>query len=312
MEEPLKSVLNEPIAIANAQEIIKVASPLLNELINFATYAFARCQDSARAVPEEDYPLLALYYHSIEMTDGIRILVSQSCAVPSQPLVRSLFEANLSIRYILELEADYEQRALSWTVGWIHSSKNFHELYIPTTEAGRGLRDNLTTEVYAKFFQFPNDMETIGRAKLEEADLLLSSPKYQPIEAEYVRTVRSTGKRYPTWHSLFGGPRSLKALAKHLRKNTEYSILYGKWSEISHATELARFVTKTSANEFGVVPLRFDLNTLIEVVTLTTIYMQDSTNLMLGKFRSSETDNGTSNISNYLAELGKINRQLQQ
>ena len=40
----------------------------------------------------------------MEMTDGIEVLISQACVVPAIPLLRSSFEALISMEYILEKE----------------------------------------------------------------------------------------------------------------------------------------------------------------------------------------------------------------
>ncbi len=107
--DEFKPLLNREIRKAEAREIINIASPLLQEEINYATNAFQRCQESAKnVVPDEHVPVLASYHHVIGMIDGIEVLISQSCIVPAVPLLRSAFEALLAIDYILE--KDYHLR----------------------------------------------------------------------------------------------------------------------------------------------------------------------------------------------------------
>src|SRR3972149_1714156 len=96
--EPLRIVLDRDLAIAKAREIIDVVSPLLRELVNHGTSVFRRCQTEPRGDDrEEDVPPLFLYYHILEMSDGIETLCASSCVNSAVPLVRSNFEALMQL-----------------------------------------------------------------------------------------------------------------------------------------------------------------------------------------------------------------------
>ena len=97
--EPLKTLLDRELSKADAKEVISIASPLLQELVNYSTNAFARCATSTTGKENEDLATLLLYLHIIEMIDGVEVLLSQSCAIPAIPLVRSSFEALIRDNY---------------------------------------------------------------------------------------------------------------------------------------------------------------------------------------------------------------------
>jgi hypothetical protein len=117
-----------------AKNIIDVASPLLQELVNYGTNAYVRCGTSASGKENEDVAAIILYLQIVEMTDGIEALVSQSCPAPAIPLVRSSFEALLFLDYILEL--DYVRRSLSWLVGYVHNRLDSYALLDTSTIRG--------------------------------------------------------------------------------------------------------------------------------------------------------------------------------
>ena len=101
----------------------------MQEAINYATNAFQRCQESSKGAPDEDLPVLVSYLHIIEITDGIENLITNSCSGPIIPLLRSEFEAMITIDYILE--ADYSHRAFAWLVGYVYQRLSQYELFDP-------------------------------------------------------------------------------------------------------------------------------------------------------------------------------------
>jgi hypothetical protein len=135
--KPLEPILYRELSEVEAKEFIDIASSLLQELVNYGTNALVRCATSVSGKVDEDIAILALYRHIIEMTDGIEVLVSQSCAIPAIPLSRSSFEASLSMEYILEKDAEYIRRSLAWLVGYVHKRLDMYERFDPSTSKGQ-------------------------------------------------------------------------------------------------------------------------------------------------------------------------------
>ena len=141
--KPLEKLLYRELSKVAAKDVIEIASPLLQELVNFSTNAFARSASSSDGNTDEDLAVLILYLHVIEMTDAVEILVSQSCPAPAQTLLRSSFEATLYLEHILEKESDYVRRSLSWLVGYVHNRLEAYRLFSPSAPPERSIRQAL-------------------------------------------------------------------------------------------------------------------------------------------------------------------------
>src|SRR5439155_13732632 len=68
---------------------------------------------------------------------------------------------------------------------------------------------------------------------------VLATPEYTPVDEEweslYLKHAKGGKKGTPPWFSLFGGPRSIRQLALHLKLGATYDTLYNDWSESVHA-----------------------------------------------------------------------------
>ena len=277
--EPL---LYRELRKVEANKIIEIASPLLQEEINYATNAFQRCQESAIGVADEHLPVLASYLDVIEMTDGIEVLVSQSCAIPAIPLLRSSFEALLTIDYILE--GDYQRRAFAWLVCYVHERLSQYEMLDPSHPKGKDFLTTFAADSVSKYMKlpsFPNLSQSIQNLKS-----LLNDPNYQVADYEY-QNLKSKRKRKPNWYSLFGGPGTLRELAKHLSRGAQYDVLYRSWSRITHADDLSRFLTQTNRGSPTFNPIR-NPKELKQVSKIASTFILGATRKMIRKFRAGE------------------------
>src|SRR5689334_11860614 len=116
--EEFRPLLDREEAINRAKPLIDAAAPLLTELVNHASLAFRRCSVASDNVggENEDLAPFILYRHTIELIDGIDVLVRSSCVDASVPVLRAALEASLSLDYIMR--ADYVRRSLSWTCAY--------------------------------------------------------------------------------------------------------------------------------------------------------------------------------------------------
>jgi len=264
-----------------AKEVIEIASPLLQEEVNYATHAFQRCQASSTGTKDEDLPLLVSYLHVIEMTDGVEVLISQSCPIPAIPLLRSSFEALLTIDYILE--ADYQRRAFAWLVCYVHERLNQYEMLDHSHPRGKEFSAALEADEISEYFKLPS-FPNLAQAIQNLESLLIDNPNYQVADLEYQRL---KSRRKPNWYSLFGGPPDLRQLARHLNRGAQYDILYRHWSQISHAGDLSRFLTKTSEGSPAFKPLR-NPEELKHISVMASSFILGATKKILGKFRAGE------------------------
>jgi len=293
--KPFEPLLYRELRKVDAKEIIDIASPLLQEEINYATNAFQRCQESAvGAAADEPLPVFASYHHVIGMTDGIEVLISQSCAVPAIPLLRSSFEALLTIEYILK--EDCRRRAFAWLVCYFHDRLNRYEMLDASYQKGKDFLTALKTEGLGRYFNFPPELN-ISHA-IQNLKSLLNKPNYQVAENEYQK-IKNTRKRGFNWYSLFGGPSNLRDLAGYLNRLASYDMLYRYWSSVVHAGDLSNFLAKTEKDSPALNVLRHPQE-LKQVTSFTSTLIIDATRLMIGKFRSGET---SSFVRWYVSEI---------
>jgi len=275
--EPLETVLNRDLSRVAFHEIILIASPLLRELVNYATNAYARCVSSSNKRENEDVALFVLYLHTIEMVDGVEILISQSCPTPAIPLVRSAFEAQLAMEYILE--TDYVQRSLAWLAGYAHERISGYERLDPSTQKGKQFQSGKEKDAVAQGITLPAP-QYIQHA-IARLQNLLSSPQFQPVEAER-KKAKST-----KWHQLFDGPRSLETLAGHLNHGAVYDFLYRSWSLTTHASDVSRFIQRQESPD-PITRLIRDGTDIPNTAHMAASIMLATTRLLLAKFRPDE------------------------
>jgi len=277
--KPLEKLLYRELSKVSAKELIDIASPLLQELVNFSTNAFARCASSSKGKADEDLAVLILYLHVIEMTDAIEVLISQSCPAPAQTLLRSSFEATIYIEYILEKESEYIARSLAWLVGYVHSRLEAYRLFSPSAPPDRSVRKALE-EHKSEAIQ-ALEVKDPARA-IENLENFLAQPHIQLVEKLF-----QEHRRWKWYQILDSSLSSLRALTRYLKREAEYLILYKQWSSISHAHDLSRFLARSSDGDPGFKALR-DPGTMRLVTSHAASFMLRATRLVLGKFRPGE------------------------
>lgn len=286
--QPLKTILYRELSIASAREAIDNVSPLLQEVVNYSTNVFARCVSSAPG-EIENYAVPLIYLHMIEMTDGIEVLLSKSCPTPAKLLLRSSFEALLSIEYILE--ENCENRALAWIAFFVRKRLALYRSHDPSTNEGRQFRDILKDDklVGDVRIQYPAEFDDF----ITHYEDLLNSPKLEPVQREIERYRREKSRKPRRWYHLFGAqpprktPQNVEQLAKHLDMKAVYERLYREWSAIHHATEPARFISTTKNKRQAIRPLR-DPSQIEMVADFAEVFMVYATSLILRKFRPGE------------------------
>ena len=280
--KPFEPLLYRDLARVSAKDTIDIASPLLQELVNYGTNAFQRCQTSTTGTKDEDLHVLTLYLHIIEMTDRIEVLLSQSCPITAIPLLRSSFEALLAIDYILQ--ADYQRRSFAWMLGYVHQRLALYETQDLSTQAGKEFRKALQADRALRSVALPDP--SLAKQAVDNLQRLLRKPDYQIVVAEYER-LKKTKKRKPACHSLFEGPTTLRELATRVNRGAQYDFLYRLWSGLTHAGDLSRYLTRTSGGVPAIRPLR-NPEGIREVSSMAASFILDATRKLLGKYRPGE------------------------
>jgi hypothetical protein len=287
-------------AISSASKLIEFASPQLRSLVDSSEAVFKRCHDVSKNPKLDDFPILALFRHIIEMADGVEVLLCAGTAGPMIPIVRSMFEAYLSLGYITEKPEHYEQRSLSWMYWQLDHAIKRKKTGLAQNEYGRRLKKVLEAQGEWPMEDFRDKTRVV--AEIREFEDLLSKPVFEPVARQ-----RSKLKDSPNfWCRLCGGPNDAKALADHLQLSKYYELLYRRWSGVTHATDVSRHLVEhpDGTVEFG--SLRCPDN-LKDNIAYTLIFLWWARNRMLKRFFPNE-DQGQSEaeITSLLERLKKI------
>lgn len=225
----------------SVQPLTEITTPLLRELVNAGLMEFRRWEGEAadKGKENEDVAALILFRQIIEMTDGIEVLVGESCGTAAIPALRSQFEASISLSYLLSDDGQYINRSLSWLVGTIHSGIKERRTLEPGTGQGQQYEQLYEREFGRPAAGQPNAAIAVEIKAMEDG---LQNPQFARIEAEYQRTKKLL-KRVPEWFSLFDGPKNRAELAEVTGNGALYRLLYGDWSGLGHANNLRRFLS---------------------------------------------------------------------
>ena len=282
--ESFKSILDRDLSRAMAKDTVEPISELLQVMVNDATWVLARCDQATSGNIDEDVAVFALYRHVIEMTDGVDILMTQSCPTPAIGLVRSSFEALISMEYILESAANYARRSLSWISRYVHTKLASYESFDPSTTRGMKFRSALEIDKAGQNVDIPD----LTQVRIETADLqsVLSQPHFQDVENEFKR-IGQLQKRSPPWHRLFNGPSTIEQLALHVNRPAQYEILYRRWPMSTHAADFSQLIVKAADDRRAIKRLR-EPGDILDVASFAPILMISATQLMIEKFRPGE------------------------
>ena len=286
--EEFRSILDRHFAVESVRPLTQLGGPLLRELVNHACWAARRCEVEAadHGEPNEHLAAFTLYRQVTEMADGAEVLLASSCGTAAIPLVRSEFEAAISLSYLLQSPDLYRQRALSWVCLDAHRQIEARELLSPAEPRGRDYIELYERENSA-VMDAPHDRSPDPgmAAEIQSLRDWLAGPQLAPIDAEYQR-VRSARRGKPEWFALFGGPANRADLAIAVEKGALYRLLYGDWSAIAHATSPSRYLTEAAGRAaFEALRTPRDVK---ELWLISSLLLLSSTRRMLDWFRRGE------------------------
>lgn len=230
------STLFDPdLAKAQIRPLIEKASPLLSEVLHYGLALFTRCSYRPEG-DKENLVILLTYRHFLETLDAVNILVEERSPSPAGLLLRAMFEALLTIEYVTQDKSKARSRALAFLYQVELQRRRFYLQQDPSTSEGKELRSFISDDPYYNDWK-PIDVPDLA-GRLKEIQEMLDTPDLTKIAAEYAETKKKRRGGRPTWHSLFGGPRTVRDLAKLLKRAAAYELLYKEWSERTHSVDV--------------------------------------------------------------------------
>jgi len=233
------------------EALLRNLSEFVQDCVSHALKAY-RVVEQAGAGDGKYYHATAilLVRHLCEFIDGVSVLVARGCSEPCKPLLRSAFEAQIGLLYILE--GDTERRALAYQVAHAHYRMKLFRKMKEDDQAGKELRKLIESDPVHGQVRIPKEDWQSG---IDNMERLLARPEYEPIEQEWRRAKKAKG-REPPWFELFGGPSSVRDLAHHLKKVFSYEFLYRQWSTAVHAGGCLENIAADNDGNTVVRPIR--------------------------------------------------------
>ena len=208
--------------------------PPLKDFVVEAERKFMECRRIAQNPYGVDFPSLYLYRHMITMADGVEILCAAPNVVATIPLIRSMLEALIAIKYIHE--KDYERKSRCWLYTHLDENIRFEKMLDPTTDSGREFQDVLAREIPG-WESTPHD----SREKTAHMRKELAKPCMVDIDKEFKRLKKEFKKKgkkgRPPWHLMFNGVSTIYEMAKAAEQLHFYRMVYGPSSRTVHARD---------------------------------------------------------------------------
>lgn len=224
--------------------VLKMVIPMLEETLLHGLMLFDRYANQGEAGNDDDLVILFVFRHLLELFDSVKIQVAECSPATAALQLRAMFEALLTIEYLTEDKAKTGERAIAYRFKVQRQRKQFYLSQDPNAAEGKELREFIANSPYAGELKTP-DLKDLAE-RLREIDEILDTEEYRNIAKAYKKAEEKI--RYPSWYSLHGGPTSIMKLAQYLRHADWYRLLYGDWSERSHAGDVIdRILTHNSA-----------------------------------------------------------------
>lgn len=282
LHRPNLGILNRDLAIVESKALFDEYSAYLEELCNFASNALVRCEKSLKGIKGTPATLIFLYFHIIQMSDGVQVLCSRASYDTAVLLLRSLWEATLSVEFIVE--SDFEKRSTAWLASCYLKRKRSDEL-LRSIDGKKSkfelMQENDKVHRDTKF-TLPDQMQLAKQ--LEQYDKMFEKQKFQ--EALELLGKNRGNKKVKKWYAIDGGPNNLKELADHLEHPIEYEKIYKAFSDVSHGQDPGSAIEGIDGKQY-LSPMRSDKNSIL-VYSMTSNYLTIATNLVVNKIRPDE------------------------
>lgn len=216
--------------------------------------------------------IIANYLDLLEMLDGISILTKNGSLQPSIPLLRTMFEVYLTIKYILQ--DDSENRAKTYEV--YHFIRRLESLKLrdANSRPSKELENILRKEHYN---ELADNIPFMSHDTLQEQHTAiegdLNSEEFKAIYDKWQSVGRKNRKH---WYSLFNGPDCLEQLAIKVGCHGKYKILYKTWSIVCHSNSALDRLKIDKDRNWTIATLRSE-NDFSWVTSFATSMMLDST-----------------------------------
>lgn len=234
-EEPLKEILDRDLYTVFIREHFKDTLSLLEEVINYGTRLIPRVFESSEKKLHDIVIIVSLLKQAVGLLDAIHILTSHGAVIPSYLALRSLFEISLYLDWIFQEKT--EERGMLYFV-W----ENRQKLYWAKS-VKKGTPEHEAHRLHMQDAPIGPEWVTED-PNLIEAEIALQERKLNTPECRHLSTkfdARKRGTLDPDWF-VPAGVSSLRDMAKRLKKEGIYKILYRSFSKVTHGLAFDKHV----------------------------------------------------------------------
>lgn len=235
--EPELNLLPGLKAHPELEELLARFSDLIYECCCFGTHSMRWMAEESESAPDEHAGTawtvsITVYRWGLELMGAIAAQLQTGWVDPCAVSCRSLFETAISFMYLTR--ADRIRRASSYHVCHLHRRRRFLESHLVGSKYFKQLESSLRKDELLRGVRLGERQEAL-RAKIEQIDAVLNSATNKEAAQEYAR-LSSERRGLPTWHEMFGGPRTIADMCIMSNRFARYEIYYRKWSEMAHGT----------------------------------------------------------------------------
>ncbi len=256
MTKAIPSILKVQFSDHDSKEYNR-NSDMLSEFVNFGTHVL---DYKIRKVNSDDHniPLIIILRHIIELADSISILVTKNSIEPCKVILRALVESVFGLEYLVE--SDTKNRAIAFLVWQAHKDIDQNKKFISGNDHNLNFTNKLASDSFVPF-ALNDEFEPSSKEHNEILKSLLKSINYEHVESIYQQKKSNNKKRPRQWFDIMNDIENLENLAKHLKRQGFYEMIYRKYSGATHGVNIinGRFLG-VKDGKISISPLRKSKN----------------------------------------------------
>jgi len=282
------NLLDRDLARQSVADVAGETSAIFRDIVDEGSWLLGRVVQTvgATASPRPAHvAVVLLLRHILSLADSVDELFRAGCVQPAMLPMRAILEARMQLLYILGERNPYTQNPIEKgdvdAVPRDPAGRPFAGAALEAIQDQRGRaywvaelrrqRDtamSLDAAVVAPRLEYLLGSATVPASLADPAvqaeaaasvarwNALLSATENAPVVAEFQR-VRGKRKYDPDWYSLWGGPQTVRGLARSVGMAFQYDWFYSRASRTMHGTDvLGQLGTERPTGGRSVAPLR--------------------------------------------------------
>jgi hypothetical protein len=226
-----KGLLDRDLYAVLVKENFSETTDLLEELVNYGSNLIPRCFESSEKKLHDTVVILNFLKQAVALLDSIHILASKGSTVPCFLCLRSLFEISTYLEWIFQ--KDTEKRGSLYFVWDLRRKLRWTLSVKPGTPECEAHKQHLSD---ANVAAIPPGVDAkLVDAQIAQLNRKLSVPECASINQEFERIKNALTDK--EWYAP-AGVSNFREMAKAVKREGEYKVLYSSFSAITHGLAL--------------------------------------------------------------------------